>query len=187
MIMLNKQLNVLNGELSPNKMKSIKNNIFSLKPSGGLWTSSYIPVIGSDWVQYSFQVGGFRIPETEKWDGFILYPNADAKIYKIDSYKDLERLMLMYRIKSKLKFPNFYAKRKNFSINFEEMAKDFDGIHLTRRGKILTKNSYPYNLDGWDVESTVWFRWIFDKVIPIQETFVQVHKSVAINRIFKIS
>lgn len=178
--MLNIQLNVLSGAINPNGMKPIQNNVSALKPSGGLWTSSYIPFIGSDWVQYSFQVGGFRVPDSENWDGYILYPNKDARVYTIDGYKDLEQLMSKYRIRSKLKFSNFYARRANYSIDFEKIAEDYDAIHLTRRGQLLTKNSYPYNLDGWDVESTVWFRWVFDKAIPIEETFVEVQEVVAV-------
>ena len=174
------QLNVLSGEINPAKMKSIQNNLSALKPSGGLWTSSYIPFIGSDWVQYSFKVGGFRVPDNEVWDGYLLYPKHDARIFTIDSYKDLERLMDQYRIKSKLKFANFYARRANYSIDFEKMAQDYDGIHLTRKGQILTKKSYPYNLDGWDVESTIWFRWVFDKAEPIQEAFVKEKVIIAV-------
>ncbi|WP_339061761.1 hypothetical protein [Tepidibacillus marianensis] len=174
------QLNVLSGEINPTKMNPIKNNLSALKPSGGLWTSSYDPFIGSDWVQYSFQVGGFRVPDNETWDGYLLYPNKDVRIYTIDSYKDLESLMKQYRVKSKLKFPNFYARRVNYSIDFEKISQEYDAIHLTKKGHLLTKKSYPYNLDGWDVESTIWFRWVFDKTVPVQEAFVREKEIIAI-------
>lgn len=51
-------------------------------------------------------------------------------------------------------------------LKFSEMAKQFDGMHLTDNGQWATRLP-PFdspNLYGWDCESTLWFRWAFDKV-----------------------
>ncbi|GBF10918.1 hypothetical protein [Tepidibacillus sp. HK-1] len=165
------QLNVLNGQVTPLKMKTIQNDFTSIKPKGGLWTSNYVPEIGSEWVQYSFKVGGPRVPDSDVWEGSLLYPNRTSRLYVIDRYQDLERLMHWFGVKNKLKNPSFYSPRLDYSIDFEKMSQYYDGIHLTKRGQIRTQTSYPFNLDGWDVESTLWFRWVFDHVEEIHEVF----------------
>jgi hypothetical protein len=48
-------------------------------------------------------------------------------------------------------------------LDFERMAQDFDGMHLTDEGQWSTRLTQP-SLYGWDCESTCWFRWMFDRV-----------------------
>ncbi len=165
------QLFVLTEELSKEKMKPIKNNNF-IKPLGGLWTSTYNSIFGSDWVQYSLKTGGILVPETDYWNGYLLIPKSDIKLYEVNSYEDLEWLVNKYKIKVKLKNYSLYAPRIDETIDFEKMQSHWDGIHLTKQGVIETKKSYPYNLDGWDVESTIWFRWMFANVIKMKREFI---------------
>jgi len=165
------QLHVPNGTIYKYKMKPIKNNNF-IKPLGGLWTSTYNPLFGSDWVQYSMKTGGVLIPKTDYWESYLLIPRQKIKLFVINSYEDLEQLMNEYRVETKLKNPSFYKPRKDYTIDFEKMQMKWDGIRLTKQGVHNTKSTYPYNLDGWDVESTVWFHWVFKQLIPIKRKFI---------------
>ncbi len=45
-------------------------------------------------------------------------------------------------------------------LDFEKLARDFDGIWLTAEGQWDTRMTSP-NLYGWDVECVLFFRWVF--------------------------
>ncbi|WP_207893695.1 hypothetical protein [Tepidibacillus fermentans] len=167
---LKSQLHVITNKLSKEKMKPVKNNNF-IKPTGGLWTSTYHPIYGSEWVQYSMNIGGILLPDSEFWDGYLLIPHKNARLFIIDGYQDLKELMDNFKIEMKLRNPSFYSPREDFTIDFEKLQKEYDGIQLTKKGLAETKTTYPFNLDGWDVESTIWFRWVFKKAYPIRQKF----------------
>ena len=50
--------------------------------------------------------------------------------------------------------------------DFEQLAIDYDGVHITESGESATRHTEP-GLYGWDCESTVWFRWAFSNVQKI--------------------
>lgn len=129
------------------------------KPGGGLWTSSHLlgedePYL-SDWVRYSTE-DGFGPGEFRAWR---LVPRDDVKLLEVDTFADLASLH------------NFYGEvhyltpqYEQYVLNFERMAKaGYDGFHLTYQGQIATRLSQPFNLYGWDCESTLWFTWPFNR------------------------
>ncbi len=46
------------------------------------------------------------------------------------------------------------------------MARDYDGLHLTEKGQWDTHMGRT-NLYGWDMESTLWFKWPGGVVRPL--------------------
>ncbi len=119
-----------------------------VKPKGGLWTSTYDERLGSDWIQWCLSEE-FRGPEFDCW---LLRPREGAKVYTIDSLADL--IDLVYA----------YGALRNSHADYEKIARDYDGVRLTKEGQWATRFSYPYSLYGWDCESTLWFRWCFESV-----------------------
>jgi hypothetical protein len=128
-------------------------NIKFCKPSGGIWTSS-LGLSTSEWINWC-EAEHFHTSPTDLW---MLYPLYDAKIYEIDGIYDLHKVIEMFPAKNDL----MYGEVRH--IDFEAMSNVYDGIHLTSKGQQDTRWSTPYDLYGWDVESTLWFRWAFDKV-----------------------
>lgn len=114
--------------------------------SGGLWTSSLRDDGISSWVEWCFYESGFCVG-----DGWILLPRKNARIYTVNNLADLERLQTMFPLQGDY-------------IDFVSMAKNYDALHLTEQGQRETSISFPVNLSGWDCESTVWFRWVFESV-----------------------
>ena len=54
--------------------------------------------------------------------------------------------------------------------DFEQLAQSYDGLRLTERGNSRLHLSYPLDLNSWDSESTLWFRWCFtavEKIVPV--------------------
>lgn len=147
----------------PEKLQTVQNREdFPLKPCGGLWTSTFYPDMGSDWVQWC--VGNSIRPGL--WQNYLVYPKQDARILQIDSYEDLESLMGQYEYSPmKEKFDTgFELPGILRGLNYEEIAKKYDAIHLTTRGERTTHLSFPFSMYSWDCESTLWFRWVFEKV-----------------------
>ncbi|MFO1518123.1 MAG: hypothetical protein U1F57_00440 [bacterium] len=131
----------------PERLEPVKNIVAFPKPRKGFWTSTYLETRGSAWVERGRDL---------KNHSYLLRPRADAKIYVVDSYEDLERLMNQYG-------------REDVSgiktLDYEAMSRDYDGLHLTRKGEVDTRpfQGRSYDLDTWDVESTLWFRWVFEQ------------------------
>lgn len=49
-------------------------------------------------------------------------------------------------------------------LNFEMIAVDWDIIWLTKQGMRETHLTMPFNLYGWDCESSVWLRDKFEVI-----------------------
>lgn len=142
------------------KMQPIGNRRFASKPTGGIWTSTYLDnETGSDWVTWC-QVEEYKLPTGLLWHSWLLTPDVDARVYHVDCESDLLALVEKYPLACTLE-SNCWI-----TLDFEAMAEHYEALHLTQMGQIetrFTNLSHP-NLYGWDVESTLWFNWTFQDV-----------------------
>ena len=138
---------------------------FRQKPNGGFWTSSWREdTQDSDWVEWC-RSEAFDTVEERNW--WLLTPHPECKIYTIDSLADFNRCLTEYGYPAKIASLDLIFAGKRV-IDFEKLALEFDGLHLTERGNAQTHLSYPNDLNGWDCESTLWFRWCFTSVERIE-------------------
>lgn len=155
--MLQTQLHIGKQKPAVNCMTPIQNRAF-IKPYGGIWTSTFLgEKEGSEWVQWclSEQFGFGADGDFPAW---LLYPIEHPNLFVVDSYADLEKAIESFG------YP-IYEGSSMVLLNYEKMvAAGFDGFHLTARGRWETHHSFPHNLYGYDCESTIWFRWAFEKV-----------------------
>lgn len=143
-------------ELIP-KVAAIGNRDGRDKPEFGFWTSSYING-STDWLRWC-QEESWCEPTEQNW--FLLGVKRGARICHIDSLDDLVELLARY--------PSGHSSWSLGPVlDFERLATDFDGLHLTENGLWATRMTAP-NLYMWDAESTLWFRWCFSKVKKIRE------------------
>lgn len=133
-------------------MKPIRNYGF-IKPNGGLWTST-LNGDSSDWIRWC-EDNEFRVPG--KWRGWTLKPVDHARIYRVDSVSSATWLFSQYATDLRVPF---------WLLDFEAVAWEWDAIHLTVKGEIVTRMMQPITFYGWDCESTLWFRWMFTSVAP---------------------
>lgn len=130
-----------------------------VKPSGGLWTSTYDERHGSGWVQWCLDEE-YSLPKAGLWQCTLLHPSPTARVYEIDTLADLKRLLRTFG-------ENTLGAGLRFGYpDFEAVAREFDAIHLTDAGQWATRYSEP-SLYGWDCESTLWLRWVFASVEEI--------------------
>jgi hypothetical protein len=135
----------------------------SNKPLGGLWSSTYTPDRDhqSEWIEWC----AWDMPEWIGHDNMLLEIKDDARIYKIDTEKDLSHLYWLY--------PSNYEHPHNgymgCFLDFTKIAKEFDIIWLTAKGQSETRyhiempgewnNGMRYDrhidLYGWDCESSL--------------------------------
>ena len=121
----------------------VKGNRGCNKPeTGGFWASTLLPATKnySAWANWCI-TEDFHLEKLNQAIIFELSPKA--KVYTINTYKDLEELIERYP----------FTLPFGVGINFEAASCDYDVIHLTDKGQWETRNTYPYDLYGWDVES----------------------------------
>lgn len=157
-----------------NFTKVNNNGNLGIKGGGGLWTSTYIDEsYGSAWVQWCLS-NDFQIPEDKIWQGILLTPKKNLKLYHVDSLKDMHIMFDKYGY-------SYLPTLKQEAIDFEKMSQHYDGIHLTNHGEVVTrhgglmfgskdktlkpewKEKTMRNLYGWDSESTFHFKWNFEE------------------------
>lgn len=144
-------------------VRNDEHRAFCAKPmcQTGLWTSTYLPDWNypSEWVEWCVSED-FNRPYAKTW--WLLTPRKDARIFVTETQCDLLHLMKAYPYQSR------YSALHMTMIDFEAMAQDYDGMWLTSEGNARLHLSHPYDLNGWDVESTLWFRWCFASAKKIE-------------------
>jgi len=162
---MKRQLYVGKNKPSQSQMNSVKNdtswfNEFK-KPKGGFWTSTIKVVadykITSEWIEYR-QNSNWLIKEDENIYELEVAPNAN--VYTIKSKKDFENLKTNYSLDANTK--------SDINIDFEKLQSDgYSGLRVTR-------NTYTL-LNGWDCESTLWFKWCFTNVQKIPKKDCEIY------------
>jgi len=162
------QLFVGNAVPLPELLEPIKNDpdaYYRQKPHGGFWTSTYRKEThDSAWIEWC---RGEEFGDVDKLRWHLLTPRPDCKIYTIDSRMDFKRLLKTHGLVPPIAhMHSFFADK--LTIDFEKLAQEYDGLHLTSRGNGQTHLSYPNDLNAWDCESILWFRWCFTEVQQVQ-------------------
>ena len=126
----------LGNKYQAKKFKPIQNRDF-VKPHGGLWTSPTKSKYGWwDWCK------------AEDWGdlstSFTIH--FEGRIFKVDSLEDAKRL------------PWRTTKFNSLVPDFEQIAENYDAIHLTVKGQNATRFSRPHSLYGWDCECVLILR-----------------------------
>jgi len=165
------------GKTRLEEVQAIKNPKFDNKPRDGFWTSTYLPrgKFASDWAYFLLYNDKRELRKQQGKTHLLLKVKPSARVYHIDSYGDLAKLVRRYP--HKVMMEEFEIWRKiglltedgagvRAPIDWEKVAQDYDGVHLTDDGQGATRHSYPYDLYGWDAESTVWFRNVFSRLEP---------------------
>ena len=152
------------GKGKPNIITPFGNSLH--KPHGGMWTSTFNKkgMYKSEWHEFIMH----NVPE---WFGsaWLVYPKNTLKIFDLASTNDIQWLIDDgYAVYDPQAYENQFEHREYYSdpytlfnrryiINWDELGKKFDALHIPR---YMT----PRYMDGWDVESTVWFKDKFEKI-----------------------
>lgn len=154
---MNTQITIGIDNLSVSKFKKVNNySDIPNKPSGGLWSSTFTlrNKYCSDWHRYCDEVLTNR--DTRKAVLFNFKNNT--RIYRINLQEDLINLVNQYgqyNHPANEMFINFGIEPRYISIDFENVSKYYDVIHLTKKGMHSTRSPFDnrqYNLYTWDVE-----------------------------------
>jgi hypothetical protein len=137
---------------------------FGVKPTGGMWTSTFEPATGSGWIEWC-HAEDFRVPGAG-WRSWLVMPESTLRTLVIDTLEDLRLALDRY---ARHDLDAAFAAVETFLgmgrfLDFEKLARDYDAIHLTEAGQWQTRLSHPDSLYGWDCESTLWLHWRVDRV-----------------------
>ena len=131
------------------------------KPHGGLWTSTYDPRIGSNWIDWCI-AEEFRGPNFSCW---LLEPDPTARVLTIDGPADLAKF--------KPYLTEYSFSTSDRILDYEAIGRDYDALHYTvdgaRLGHMSAFGFHPLciTLNSVDAESTFWFRWMFTGVAEL--------------------
>lgn len=127
-----------------------------------MWTSTYKEHGLSDWCQWCLENEFWVRRDQPVFQAWELTVDLSAAIFVIDGRDDLKTLIERYPAPPLA--PNGQPLGSTFEFpNWELVAADYDGVHLTARGQIATR-WYEPNLYGWDCESTLWLHWSFPEI-----------------------
>ncbi len=87
---------------------------------------------------------------------WLLTPSSDVRVPVVDGEEDIERLIRLY--------PRRITGDERTWLDWEAVARDYDGLRVTERGVSANREREDSPLGPWDVESTLWFRWVFKDV-----------------------
>lgn len=123
---------------------SPKNRNF-IKPDGGLWSSPYIEngIFKSNWHEWCFENMNNKLFNY----GVVFTLKENSNIFIVNSNEDIKKLFKEYEYKNNNKYDFIKV------LDYEKIAKDYDGIHLTSKGETISRFDSPYVLHGWDCES----------------------------------
>lgn len=141
--------------IQPTRNRPSLYSAVALPAGGGFWTSTWNEKErSSDWLDFC-RVNGLRYLENS--ERYLLTVDRNARVYHVDSVKDLDTLFaICYGAQVEV----FRLTQHYPVLDYEKLAERYDGIHLTKRGQRRTRHSEP-NFYGWDCECTYWFRWSF--------------------------
>ena len=131
----------------------------STKPFGfGLYTSTPAAVAGGFgmwWALLELNRGSTLTPLP--WHVWSLSVQRDARVLEVASAEDWAQLVATYgMMREDLLYPDW-----------ARVAADWDGVHMTVRAVVATQGICLHAGHGlaaapyWDVESTLWLRWVF--------------------------
>jgi hypothetical protein len=142
------------------------------KPRRAFWTSTYVPGFVSPWL---------LSPEGQ-FDGpyyvWAVTATNSARVLEIHSRHEWFALAGSYpRTEAGFTFtttPDRPQSAARLDPDWSSLARDWDAVHLSIGGW-LTAEDVPFEADGrttelrgWEMESTVWFRWSFNSVARVE-------------------
>ncbi len=138
------------------------------KPRDTLWTSTSVGESSSGWLHY-LRWGEDRWRWEPPYQRWCLEVLPTARVYEVHGPQAWQALCLAYPAPSRLAYP-IETPADLIEPNWQAVAQDWDGIHLSTGGLLTTervrwgKPGVQTHLFGWEVESTVWLRWVFGSV-----------------------
>lgn len=148
------------------RFNSPKNKMGNGKPWGGMWTSTFTDYPEySDWWNWCNEQNFYTV-QGKSASLYICHVRPTARILHINSIEDIKNAHMRYEL-SPMKLPGINLK----TFDYESMSKDYDALHLSRRGYSEARNmlfdeeGYFWLFAGWDCESTCWLNMRFLSVV----------------------
>jgi len=149
------------------------------KPKAAMWTSTFVPRTISPWLDWPENIN-----RREPYKTWRLAVSDTARVAEVHSPEDWWELAhaypasapgFKYTLMPLASHPGVHTQdRSNVNArldpDWQALAEDWDGVHVSMAG-VMTAEDVAFErhglvteLRGWELESTVWLRWVFDSV-----------------------
>ena len=148
-----------------------------LKPSGGFWTSSVREDVGEDDFATDWEWWSASNQCKYSKDCFDVIPDADAKIFTIETPEDVEEIIEKYGEYEEEYYidgdGNLKTRHKQgqlVKVDWVEFAKEYDALRVNEEMaqkyhlSMIDVGCMHTSLNSWDAESTCWFKPKFKEV-----------------------
>lgn len=151
---------------------------YAEKSKNGIYTSTLGDRSSAILVEYDERIGDFTLgndrysPHAAPYPCWLLKADPAARVYEIDGPPSWHDLCVRYPTAGVVdsNTPPFTLEPGRLTPDWGEVAADWDGVHLTSGGQLTTEQvrvesdaGWTY-LWGWDIEQTLWLRWMFYEV-----------------------
>jgi hypothetical protein len=148
-------------------------NAVTPKPRRAFWTSTIVSTVVSPWLEHPERIlsaGGI----------WAVAVSASARVLEIHSPAAWSALARAYPstqagLTDTVGAVDPPAGSTRLDPDWTKVAEDWDGVHMSVAG-LLTAEDVLYEtggiwteLRGWNVESTVWFRWCFSRIESLDQ------------------
>lgn len=125
---------------------------FDHKPHGGFWTSTYKPGIISAWIDWCSS----EQPEWFLYPYWLVTPHESANILTIQNGRDWRKFIV--------EFGDHESEYGHMLGRFDwcEVEQQYDAIHMSDTYVYAGRYRHSFCTSAWDVESTCFFRKVFD-------------------------
>ena len=147
------------------------------KPRHAFWTCTFVPRIVTPWIKH----GERPLQSAGAW---LLNVSAQSRVFEVHSPEDWWELAHAYPATTSgfkyamMPLPSHpgvltsdrSSRNARVDPDWEAVAHDWDGVHVSMAGVMAAedvtfeRDGVITELRGWDVESTVWVRWVFNSV-----------------------
>ena len=146
---------------------------YAQKRSNGLFTSTLIGGTSSMFAALDRKTGdiGHSVPGPP-WASWHLGAPKSARIFEINGPLSWHELCTRYPAEGTIShtIPDFSADDGRLVPDWPAVADDWDAVHLTFGGLLTAEQVRVESPSGWtyfwawDVEETLWLRWLFPKI-----------------------
>ncbi|MCI0851989.1 MAG: hypothetical protein J4O01_08025 [Chloroflexi bacterium] len=175
-VLRNQQAPSLTSFVAPNSPLSNWER-YAEKSENGIYTSTLVNRVASIFVGLDLPIGDIGIGHEPPYKCWLLKAEQSVRVFEIDGAQAWHELCVRYPAvgSSTHNTPDFSMDEGRIVPDWGAVANDWDAVHLSLGGlltadqvRVQSESGWTYHW-SWDIEQTLWLRWVFSGVEPLPD------------------